>query len=285
MFIKPKYPLARYISHYMVIRLAKGQRTYLPATYTPTLVITRQGSVALCGDSATMNMLLPPAYIEGPTVHPRHSYANTDTEIVSVHFKPAMLHSLLCIPTSEFSNSCIPLIDLPAPHLAQLIEAVTCATRINKAVNSLELQLMNLLLSQQAQRPSKTKPLNIGGKLAYKPTREIASVTGLSVRQLERRFMASYGVTIRDWRRLNRAANAVISLVSTPPRSGIASVAYDSNYFDHAHMCRDFREFLGVSPQEFSCRLKADTAYWPLRMLGELLSPNVASVQEKVSPM
>ena len=280
MIIIPTYPLARCISHYMVTSLAKGQTTYLPATYTPTLVICRRGSVV----ANTTKEALPSAYIEGPTLFSRYSYANAETEIISVHFKPAMLESIVFVPTPEFSNYCIPLVDLGNPQLTLLKEQVISASCISEAVELLERQLKSLLFFGLDKLPKKAQPFHVNGEMIYKPTKELASASGISVRQFERRFMASYGVTVRDWRRLNRAAKAVMTLVTMQHNNlSIASIANNANYFDHAHMCRDFREFCGVSPQEFSHRIKDDPAYWPLRELRKLLRLNVASVQEKNS--
>ncbi len=83
MVITPANLLAPYISHYMVTKLAPGQATYLSATSTPTLVIFRRGEVWFHHGNLPIKRS-PSAYIEGPFLHPRHSYANKYTEIISI---------------------------------------------------------------------------------------------------------------------------------------------------------------------------------------------------------
>ena len=111
MIYVPGRSLIHCISHYMVTYLAKGQKTFLPATYTPTLVIFRKGGVTLGSDNM-MEEKAPSAYIEGPALCPRYSTATENSEIISLHFKPAMLQNILFMPASEFSNCCISLNDI-----------------------------------------------------------------------------------------------------------------------------------------------------------------------------
>lgn len=272
MVITPTNLLAPYISHYMVTKLVQGQATYLSATSTPTLVIFRRGEIWFHHENLPIKRS-PSAYIEGPFLHPRHSYANTDTEIISIHFRPSMLEHVISVPVSEFSHYCIPLADLSCPQLAMLTADVVDALCIDEVIKQIELRLMRLLAVQNMQQRRKAKPLRIKPELIHQPTKTIATLSSLSVRQLERRFLASYGVTLRDWRRLDRAAKALILLIMSSNNSSIATIAHNANYFDHAHMCRDFRELCGVSPQEFSRRLTYDLAYWPFRKFEKTISP------------
>lgn len=278
MIVTPTNPLACYISHYMVTKIAQGQTTCLPATSTPTLVIFRRGNVSLCHGNLRMEQS-PSAYIEGPFLYPRYSCANRNTEVISIHFRPAMLEQIIPVPVSELSNYCIPLSDFSCPQLALLAEGVMNAPCVNEAIKLIELRIMKLLTLQHVQRRRKAQPFRIKSELINQATKELAATSGLSIRQLERRFMASYGVTIRDWRRLDRAAKAITLLAMPSTNLDITTVAYNADYFDHSHMCRDFRKLCGVSPQEFSRRLNDDPAYWPIRGFRELLSLNVASVQ------
>lgn len=271
MIFHPTFPLNQCISHYMVTNLEKGQKTYLPATYTPSLIVIRRGHVKF-QRANTKSEMLPSAYIEGPVLNHRFSYANENSEIISVHFKPGMLEKFVFVPTSEFSNQHIPLGDLATPHLALLKEEIVNSSCINEAVKLVERKLEYLLLLDKNNLSKKTQPLLFKKRMIYKPTKELASASGISVRQLERRFMANYGVTVRDWRRLNRAAKAIISLVARPGTNhGIASIAHNAQYFDHAHMCRDFKVFCGFSPQDFSHRIDNSPSFWPLRELRDLL--------------
>ncbi|HEY5798845.1 MAG TPA: hypothetical protein VIT92_01415, partial [Burkholderiaceae bacterium] len=61
------------------------------------------------------------------------------------------------------------------------------------------------------------------------PTATLAGQCGISVRQLERRFAASYGQTIRERRRMQRYLLALSSLLRAPVRHGqLTRVAQDA---------------------------------------------------------
>jgi AraC-like DNA-binding protein len=79
---------------------------------------------------------------------------------------------------------------------------------------------------------------------------DIAGRFGISVRQLERRVMASYGQSMRDGRRMMRYIRALSRMVAAPLRhGGLTRVAVDCGYHDQAHMVRDFVQYTGMAPK------------------------------------
>jgi AraC-like DNA-binding protein len=67
----------------------------------------------------------------------------------------------------------------------------------------------------------------------------------LSERQLERRFLASVGITPKRFATLRRFERAV-KLAETAP--SLTSAALDAGYYDQSHFIRDFRRFTGAAP-------------------------------------
>jgi AraC-like DNA-binding protein len=77
-------------------------------------------------------------------------------------------------------------------------------------------------------------------------TRTLAEATGLSMRQMQRRFQAATGVTPKLLSRLVRLQRALVA--ASLPNTTLAAVAARAGYADQAHFTREFREFAGVSP-------------------------------------
>lgn len=74
----------------------------------------------------------------------------------------------------------------------------------------------------------------------------IAKMTGNSVRQLERLFLQSLGVSPKDFYRAMRLRYARWLLLNSPRR--ITDIAYQCGFADAAHFIRHFREVYGVTP-------------------------------------
>ncbi len=82
---------------------------------------------------------------------------------------------------------------------------------------------------------------------------ELADATGLSSRQLERRFRAAVGVPPKTLARVLRF-QAVLHAVGSGA-AGWAGVALDHGYFDQPHLIRDFQELAGETPARLLARL------------------------------
>jgi len=77
--------------------------------------------------------------------------------------------------------------------------------------------------------------------------RGLESETGLSSRQLERRFRSSVGLGPKLLARIVRFQNVLLLAGGSEPAEW-AGIAVSCGYFDQAHLSRDVREFAGISP-------------------------------------
>lgn len=79
---------------------------------------------------------------------------------------------------------------------------------------------------------------------------DLSRRTGISNRQLVRRFNNRIGLPPKEFARIIRFINAVKHLKFNG-RNGLTQVALDCGYYDQAHFIRDFKEFSGLTPGEF----------------------------------
>ena len=84
---------------------------------------------------------------------------------------------------------------------------------------------------------------------------EIANLIGLSVRQLERRFRKSAGLTPKQFARARRIRAAAVSVVEETEMSW-ANRAAAMGFSDQAHLAREFSSVTGRSPNSFAERVK-----------------------------
>jgi AraC family transcriptional regulator len=81
---------------------------------------------------------------------------------------------------------------------------------------------------------------------------EVAAHSSVHPVYFARSFRNYFGCSVTEylrWRRIQRAAAAISATTRT-----LSSIAAEAGYSDHAHMCREFRRSIGVSPGEFRAR-------------------------------
>ncbi len=76
---------------------------------------------------------------------------------------------------------------------------------------------------------------------------DLAARTGLSLRQLERRFVTEIGLAPKLYARIARF-EAALKRRNEQPGARWADVAQDVGYHDQMHMVHDFRDFSGSTP-------------------------------------
>ena len=73
----------------------------------------------------------------------------------------------------------------------------------------------------------------------------VASDAGISLRQLERQFVADVGISPKTFARLVRLQAALSLISASQPLGDVASAC---GYFDQSHMTRDFMHLADTSP-------------------------------------
>jgi AraC-like DNA-binding protein len=97
------------------------------------------------------------------------------------------------------------------------------------------------------------------------PASQLGQVFELGTRQLERRFLATYGVTLRESRRLTRFNMVLMNLMLRPQHPGLLTrISQDCGYTDQAHMIRDFKDFVGDTPRNYQREAQQQTSIYDL---------------------
>jgi len=85
---------------------------------------------------------------------------------------------------------------------------------------------------------------------------ELAALVGLSARQLQRRFTAATGLTLKTYARIRRMRWVIGHLLDGKPTSW-ASVAATVGFADQSHLITEFRRLAGAPPAEVARYLAA----------------------------
>jgi PAS domain S-box-containing protein len=78
---------------------------------------------------------------------------------------------------------------------------------------------------------------------------DLAEITGMSVRQLERRFKSLFRVTPVVYVNRHRVQKACLALRNS--EASVTDVALQVGFYDSSHFVRQFRRFMGMTPTEY----------------------------------
>lgn len=89
------------------------------------------------------------------------------------------------------------------------------------------------------------------GKISLKRLGQEACI---GIRQMQRRFKQRVGLTIKEFASIIRFNNAVRNIDQIPTGS-LLDIAFESGFYDHAHMTNEFKRISGLNPSFFrECR-------------------------------
>jgi AraC-like DNA-binding protein len=91
---------------------------------------------------------------------------------------------------------------------------------------------------------------------------DVADLSGLSLRQYERRFAEQIGMGPKQFSRISRFQRALDAKRVAPNLSWL-TIAHESGYYDQAHMIRDFESLGGEAPGAV-IKLSGDLQPWSL---------------------
>lgn len=260
----PAAPLASLLMHIMALRLDGGE-FHLPASLSPGLVLYVRGGVTVF-DADGVAWRRPRCELAGAFMAPRRAVADAGTLVLSVMLRPGMLRQALGISAWAPDGPGPALEQLADPaRLARLLAAMDAERPLAEYVELLQQFLLETLDWRSAAGFGAAL-LAVRQKI-FLPVVEIASWFGLGERQLERRVQQTYGLSLRDVRRVSRFGFALRRLLRQGAAGGLAALAHDAGYFDQPHMVRDFRELAGLAPAQLLARAAgSDPAYWVYRI-------------------
>lgn len=244
--ILPPAALAGVVRYFHIEFYSPGA-VLVPATPCPMFTIFIRGGSRFAGPDGRERVHGDP-FVTGPLTQHFPSVWEPGTTFISAVVEASQFARLCDVPLGELRDAVVPLADAAPdwPGMAALEEDLRSSADSAHWVAAMG----DWLLRRLAARESGQQLFALGPELLALPAPDIATRFGISVRQLERRVMASYGQTLRDSRRMMRYIRALSSLVGMPPRhGGLTRVAVDAGYHDQAHMVRDFVQFTGRSPK------------------------------------
>lgn len=192
----------------------------------------------------------------GPLSKPYPGVWREGTSFVAAQLEPRYMQLLFGVDAAAMTNSPANLADV-APNLAttELQDTLQASNDPDVWVGALGDWLLRLFL----RCAPGGEPFVVPRHLLELSTRDLADQFGLGVRQLERRYLAAYGMPVRESRRMDRYVDAMASLLRGGVRhGGLTRIAVDAGYHDQSHMVRDFAHYTGMGPGALAGAIASD---------------------------
>ena len=191
--------------------------------------------------------LQPLRFVVGQMTRPVLVSPTGSVSLLGVRFLPGGTLGILDIPPFELTNAIVPLSAISGSLDREICERVQETISLAEKVRIIENLLVRHMLARDERgaslRSAISSILLCGGQISVD---RLANNTGISGRQLERRFVSEVGVGPKLLCRVLRFQQ-VFQAVERSDRNW-AKIAADCGYYDQAHLIRDFQQFAGQTP-------------------------------------
>jgi AraC-like DNA-binding protein len=193
----------------------------------------------------------PAAILVGPTSRSVFISPTGAMRMLGIRFRHGGAHALLGAPLAEFADTIISLEDAGRALPATLLEELAEAPDFDSQVRIVERHLLYRLRDRSARDVASAVAVRlILTSAGAMDVARVARHTGVSTRQLGRRFLREVGVGPKVLARLARF-HSLLRVVTTDRPPTLAAAAARAGYVDQSHLVRDCREFSGQTPSEY----------------------------------
>lgn len=204
----------------------------------------------------------PRAFVMGQMTRPLALDANRGMAgVLGLRFHAHGSRALIGAPMVEFTDRRLTLAEITGKPTDSLVDTIACARSSRARADALQdFVAANLAANARHQDPAVAawvaSIVRAQGKIILT---SVSADSGISLRQLERRFRAQVGLPPRLYANIVRF-RTVFDMLTGGARPEWVRLAQGAGYFDQSHMIRDFHRFLGCSPGEFMAELRGLSA-------------------------
>lgn len=252
--LKPHSALRQHIICYWLLSSSDGRQ---PCEFNRVLpdgcvdIIFNLGDPIIKSSELTLDRSeAEPAYIVGTMQKPLIVGVTGQVDQIGIRIRPGRAGSLLYWPLWEIADQMIKLKEFWKEDTDQIIDRLMMTKDLRKRIGIIE----TILLERLRQNPVGDKQLQNAVNQLYLSEGQmeigkLESLTGLSLRQLERKFKVYVGLGPKKLARIIRFQKAFSLLPRY--RGNVASLAHETGYSDQAHLIKEFKLLSGLAPGEY----------------------------------
>lgn len=174
--------------------------------------------------------------------------------VLGVRLHPFGAAALIRAPQDELSGLTIGIDAIARPLSRALDDVLTATTNLNEAVTLVQQVLLRRVEPGRIDTRVRHAVQTISRDRGLVSIDDLAVSVSMTRRHLERRFLATVGVTPKRLARIARFQRALQVLENSGSTARGTVTAATCGYADQAHFIRDFRDLAGCPPGEHLLR-------------------------------
>ncbi len=193
----------------------------------------------------------PRSFVVGGTTRAIDVSPSGRVGVIGARLLPEGAYRFLSCPLHELRDRTVPVEDLWGSDGRRIAEQIGEACSVEERFRHLDRFLEERLLRGRPRRPSIELAIRqLTHSHGRRSVGEVAATVGLGMRQIERGFRETIGLTPKEVARVARFQWALARLQdgSSP---GLSGLAHEAGYSDQAHFTREFRTISGSPPSRF----------------------------------
>ena len=203
----------------------------------------------------------PRVTVAGPQTHSRSGLSVFGCiDNFTIHFQPSGFNRLFGIPMTELADAAYEAHAVIGPELPRLEQELGDTPGFAERIQVVEKRLIRLVGCQDRLDAVAIAANSLFASNGIHRVSAMATASGLSPRQFERRFLTQVGVPPKLYARIIRF-NAALNHKLRFPSLAWSCIANDQNYYDQMHLVHDCRAFTGESPSRFVAQLEGLPAF------------------------
>ena len=174
------------------------------------------------------------------------------TGIFAARFSAVGAYHFFSVPMKEIANRETGLTYVWRELADELEEKLLCAESNDERSEILQHYLrIQLSRNGYADRVIEFCLAEITRSHGQATVDDLARKSGLSNRQLLRRFDKCVGLSPKEFARIRKFIHA-LDTINSRPNTSFTETAYRAGYYDQAHFIHDFRKLSGMTPSEYA---------------------------------
>ena len=171
--------------------------------------------------------------------------------VFSARFKPNGLQPFIDFDVAQLTDTTLSVVEIWGAAGQQLEKQI-----LEASDNETRVTILEDFLETKQQLPKKIdEAIDYCVEAVTKsngtiPIENLTADLHIGKRQLERKFQAAVGLSLKLFSRITRF-NYALQLIEKKEFDGFTKVAYDGGFYDQAHFIKDFKDLTGLNPKQY----------------------------------